>query len=161
MWSWSSNMRLNSLKSPWIRPWLASLTMSSMNSLYNAGGSCNSCTWHLEEKQYMQVLNRVHVININVFFNIFMKESWIVHTQWISIDKLHHHCMSVIIHRSGNRKTTIIQCLGGVRTELKRQTTKTLSTLYDCWCCFLSVSLNNNNSNNNNNNNTMCVSIYK
>ncbi len=56
MWSWSSNIRLNSLKSPWIKPWLASLTMSSMNSLYRADGSCSSCTWHLQERQYTQII---------------------------------------------------------------------------------------------------------
>ena len=59
-WSLSSIIRLNSLKSPWIRPALPSLTISSIQSLYTAAGSPNSRTWHLHmyHTHYSQHLHK-------------------------------------------------------------------------------------------------------
>lgn len=48
MWSSLSNMRLNSLKSPWISPWFPSLTISSIASSYTDAGSSTWCIWHLK-----------------------------------------------------------------------------------------------------------------
>lgn len=39
---------LNSLKSPWISPWLANLTNKSMSVLYTFSGFCSSRTLHLK-----------------------------------------------------------------------------------------------------------------
>ena len=48
MWSSLSKIRLNSLKSPWISPWFASLTISSIASSYTDAGSSTWCIWHLK-----------------------------------------------------------------------------------------------------------------
>lgn len=39
----------------------------------------------------------------------------VIYIQRISIDELHHYSMSVIVHRFGNRKASIIKSLGRVR----------------------------------------------
>lgn len=39
----------------------------------------------------------------------------LVYIQWISIDKLHHYSMSVVVYGLRNGKASIIQCLRGVR----------------------------------------------
>ena len=46
-WSLESTMRLNSLKSEWMTPFSASLTMSSIHSLYRVSMSLTACTWDL------------------------------------------------------------------------------------------------------------------
>lgn len=102
-WSWSSSIRLNSLKSPWIRPWLASLTMSSMSSLYRPDGSCSSCTWHLQNRHTKDMRRKQWLL--------FFQEQRNHLVQRKSIDELHHHSMPVIVHRFGNREASVIKRL--------------------------------------------------
>lgn len=45
----------------------------------------------------------------------------VVYIQRISVDELHHYSMSVIVHRFGNRKASIIQCLKKKRLKSVHQ----------------------------------------
>lgn len=62
------------------------------------------------------------------YFNIQIKRGnqWLVNIQRISIDELHHYSMSVIIHRFGNWKASIVQCLGLKRRQTLKSSNKTV-----------------------------------